>query len=276
MSPPAERGDYVLGTGDAELERLELQHAVWRPHGAEAWCRAGITAGTRVLDVGAGPGYATADLAELVAPTGTVVALERSARFLDHARALCAARGHAGVQFHELDLATDPIPVRGFDAAWVRWVASFLASPALLVEKLARALRPGARLVFHEYADYAAWRFEPRSEPLEEFVRTVMESWRRDGGEPDVAPLLPPLLERSGFELRSVRSHVFRLAPGDPMWRWPTSFVATHLDRLVALGRADRGWSERVRAKLERFERDPEARMHTPEVRELIAVRRFG
>jgi len=32
--------DYVLGTHDAEVERLGLQHRVWTPHTTEAWRRA--------------------------------------------------------------------------------------------------------------------------------------------------------------------------------------------------------------------------------------------
>src|SRR5437867_13080004 len=77
----AER-DYVLGTHDEELARLGLQHRVWRPVVLDCWQRAGITVGKRVLDVGAGPGYATVDLAEIVGPPGEVVALERSNKFV--------------------------------------------------------------------------------------------------------------------------------------------------------------------------------------------------
>src|SRR5437879_5628265 len=47
----AER-DYVLGTHDDEIDRLGLQHLVWRPWMLDSWRRAGITRGTRVLDVG--------------------------------------------------------------------------------------------------------------------------------------------------------------------------------------------------------------------------------
>jgi SAM-dependent methyltransferase len=91
----AER-DYVLGTHDAELERLGLQHRLWRPRMLDAWRRAGSGAGQTVLDVGAGPGYAALDLAEIVGPTGRVLALERSRRFLGalapHARPRAASR----------------------------------------------------------------------------------------------------------------------------------------------------------------------------------------
>ena len=70
--------DYVLGTNAEEISRLGLQHRVWRPRALDAWRRAGFRAGQVILDIGAGPGYAALDLAEIVGPTGKVIALERS------------------------------------------------------------------------------------------------------------------------------------------------------------------------------------------------------
>jgi len=87
----AER-DYVLGTREEELARLGLQHRVWRPVALDCWQRAGITVGKRVVDLGAGPGYAALDLAEIVGPTGEVVALERSENFVRAMQTTCRAR----------------------------------------------------------------------------------------------------------------------------------------------------------------------------------------
>ena len=70
--------DYVLGTNDEEIQRLALQHRVWRPRALDAWRRAGFTAGQTLLDVGCGPGHATVDLAGIVGPSGRVVAVDRS------------------------------------------------------------------------------------------------------------------------------------------------------------------------------------------------------
>ena len=75
--------DYVLGTHDAEITRLGIQHRVWRPHMLDAWMRAGMTSGSRVIDFGAGPWFGTLDAAEIVGPQGEVVAIERSTNFLD-------------------------------------------------------------------------------------------------------------------------------------------------------------------------------------------------
>src|ERR1044071_5512033 len=120
----AER-DYVLGTHEQELARLGLQHRVWRPVVLDCWQRAGLTVGKRVLDVGAGPGYATVDLGEIVGPTGEVVALERSRNFVDALREMIRTRSYSNVQVHEIDLMTDDLPAGDYDFAWGGWVVSF-------------------------------------------------------------------------------------------------------------------------------------------------------
>src|SRR4029078_4798869 len=125
--------DYVLGTNDEELARLGLQHRVWRPIVLDCWRRARITFCSRIIDLGAGPGYATMDLAELVGPKGEILAIDRSRRFLEFAQNACAARGLTNVQFREADLMKDPIEEANFDATWCRWVASFVSSPPKLI-----------------------------------------------------------------------------------------------------------------------------------------------
>src|SRR5512133_1831811 len=106
---PAEH-ESVLGTHEEELARLGLQHRVWRPVVLDCWQRAGITVGKRVLDLGAGPGYVAIDLAEIVGPTGEVVALERSQNFIRAIQKTCRARSLANVSVHELDLMKDELP----------------------------------------------------------------------------------------------------------------------------------------------------------------------
>src|SRR5437016_13487264 len=135
--------DYVLGTHTEELARLGLQHRVWRPVVLDCWQRAGVTVGKRVLDVGAGPGYATVDLAEIVGPTGEVVALERSQNFIRAMETTCRARSLTNVKIHELDLMTDDLPAGDYDFAWCRWVVSFVDDPPLLIQTIGRVMPKG-------------------------------------------------------------------------------------------------------------------------------------
>ena len=271
MAPAPHERDYVLGTNDLELERLGLQHRVWRPYVLQAWSRAGITIGSRVLDVGAGPGYATVDLADIVGPGGEVVAVERSARFVRHARAVCAQRGLTQARFLEQDLMAEPLPAAGFDAAWCRWVACFVDAPEKLVRGIARALRAGGRVVFHEYGDYESWRLAPRGDELERFVAEVVASWRASGGEPDVGRALPALLRDEGFRVLDVRPLVFVVGPNDYMWRWPAAFVHSGVQRLQELGRVDARFAEDVLTELRDAEQDPTSFMITPLLLEVTA-----
>ncbi len=270
MSSASER-DYVLGTHDAEVRRLAFQHELWRPRVREAWLAAGIGAGSRVLDIGAGPGFASLDLAELAGPLGRVAAVERSRRFIDQLKAACEVRGLAHVDTIELDLMHDAIPVRDFHAAWCRWVACFVSDPALLLARVHQALAPGGTLVLHEYVDYATYRCVPRRAAIEAFVQEVMRSWREHGGEPDIARALPAMLTAAGFRIQSSRPLGFSFRPGDTGWNWPAGFVRTNAPRLVELGRVDQTWADRVLAELDAAEADPGSAFETPLVLEIVA-----
>jgi SAM-dependent methyltransferase len=265
--------DYVLGTHDEELARLGLQHRVWRPVVLDCWHRAGITVGSRVLDVGAGPGYATVDLAEIVGPTGEVVAVERSARYVRATAAACDQRGFRQARVHELDLMTDAIPARDMDAAWCRWVTCFVSSPQTLVAKIAAALKPGGVAIFHEYADYGSWRLAPPRPSHAEFVHEVVTNWRAAGGEPDIALSLAGLLTDAGFTIREAVPRVFCVRPRDHAWQWAASFIEVHLDRLLELGRTDPAWVQAVRDDFRAAQADPRTLMVTPMVLEIIAER---
>jgi len=266
--------DYVLGTHDDEIARLALQHRVWRPRALSAWRRAGFTVGQRILDVGCGPGHASIDLAEVVGPTGRVIAVDRSRRFLDALEAVCRERRIENIETRETDLDEASLPAIGADGAWARWVFAFVKRPRDLLAGIAAALRPGGVFVVHEYFDYSTWRVAPRSEDHEDFVRVVMESWRASGGEPDIGLDLPIWLGELGFVTKSLRPIIDVVPASDFIWQWPKAFIEVGLRRLVDLGRLA---PDRARAMSKAFaacEAAPGTLMITPAVLEIIAVRR--
>jgi protein-L-isoaspartate O-methyltransferase len=266
--------DYFLGTHDEELLRLGLQHRVWRPTVLECWRRAGVGPGARVLDVGAGPGYAAADLAEIVGPEGEVVAVERSRRFVAAGRAMLASHGFGNVRYHEIDLMVDALPATGFDASWCRWVACFVSSPTMLIDKIAAAVRPGGVAIFHEYVRYDTFRISTAGPRMDEFVRQVEQGWRAAGGEPNVAPAVVALLQERGFSIRDAIPRVFCARPGDEAWQWPASFVDIHLKHQLELGRIQSAWADAVRAELAEAEQRAASLMITPMVLEIVAEKR--
>lgn len=266
--------DYVLGTHDAEIARLGLQHRVWRPRASDAWRRAGFTLGQTLLDVGCGPGYATLDLAEIVGPGGRVVAMDRSRRFLDTLEAAARLRRLENIETHELDLDQQDLPVVRADGAWSRWIYAFVHDPRRLLERTARVLRPQGTIVMHEYVDYRAWRLSPRNPTFEAFVDEVVASWRASGGEPDIGLDLPRWLEELGFELLELKPITEIARPGDFLWEWPKIFVEVGLQRLVDLGRLDAARAQAMRQAFADTEATPGAFLATPTVIEIIARKR--
>src|SRR3954465_11040678 len=269
----ANEKDYVLGTHDEEVARLGLQHRVWRPVASDCWRRAGITIGSRVFDVGAGPGYAAIDLAGNGGPTGEILAFERSARFLEVARRACSARGLSQVRFREADLMEEEIGELNFDFAWCRWVASFVSSPAKLIRNIAGALRVGGAAMFHEYSHYETFQFAPRRPALESFSEKVMVSWRNAGGEPNVAVEFPALLHEAGLEIVEANPRVVTISPKSYTWQWPASFIEINLARLRDLGHATEEWTNSVRREFQEAEADPRTLFTTPLFLEVIARR---
>ena len=261
--------DYVLGTGDEELARLGLQHRVWRAAALDCWQKAGVTVGSRVLDLGAGPGYAATDLAEIVGPAGKVVALERSHKFVE---ALRSRSRHLGnVEIHELDLMSDELPGGPYDFSWCRWVTSFVTDPALLVAKLARVMRRGGVAMFHEYAHYLTWRFIPRLATQERFAEEVTASWAAAGGKADIALALPAYLEQNGFSIRSATPRIYCVGPADHMWQWPISFIGIGLARLQELGRIDAAFADQVLQDVTEAGKNADSLVITPLVLEILA-----
>lgn len=267
----AESGDYVLGTHEEELQRLGLQHRVWRPTVLECWRKAGVTTGKRVLDVGAGPGYAAVDLAEIVGQGGEVMAVERSPNFVRALQQTIRDRHLEQIRVQQLDLMTDDLPGGEYDFSWCRWVVCFVSDPALLVRKIARAMRPGGRSIFHEYAHYNTWRYLPPLTRQEEFRRHVVTTWRESGGDPDTAAILPDLLDKNGFAIRTVQPHIFAVRPADYFWQWPATFIDVYLPRLQETGCIDQAFVDAFRRDMAEAEKSAAAVMITPLVLEIVA-----
>ncbi|HET6761205.1 MAG TPA: hypothetical protein VFH13_03855, partial [Gemmatimonadaceae bacterium] len=114
----------------------------------------------------------------------------------------------------------------------------------------------------------------PRRPDFEDFVQIVMKSWRENGGEPDIALDLMSWLPAEGFEIQELRPIVDVVSPADFIWQWPSTFVEVGLARLVRLGHIPAEGAAAVRDIFHAAEKDPNSRLVTPGVLEIIA-RRF-
>jgi SAM-dependent methyltransferase len=269
-----EEREYVLGTGDDELERLGFQHTVWSGYAARAWETAGFGPGQRLLDVGCGPGYAALDLARLVGPAGHVHGVDLSERFIGALRREVEARGVRNVTAEVADVAAGGVPAESFDGAYARWVLCFVPDPEAVVRQVARALRPGGAFVVQDYSHYGAVQVAPEHPSLQRIFPAIVRAWRERGGDPNVGAALPAMMERCGLRVAHLRpiSRIGR--PGTAMWRWPRSFFDNFLPALVQAGLLSAEEHAEFDARWAEWERLPGAFFVSPPMVEVVGVRR--
>lgn len=114
---------------------------------------AAITATDTVLDVGCGAGQVTRDAARR-ATAGSALGVDLSARLLDLARRTAAAQGVTNAAFRQADAQTHPFDPGSFDVAVSRHGSMFFGDPPAAFVNIARALRPGGRLVLLTWQGY--------------------------------------------------------------------------------------------------------------------------
>ncbi|RIQ29638.1 class I SAM-dependent methyltransferase [Jiangella rhizosphaerae] len=115
----------------------------------------GIGRADRVLDVGCGSGRTTRDAARTAAD-GHVLGVDVSKARIDEARELAAAEGLRNVAFDVADAQTRPFPAAAFDLVMSRFGTMFFTDPAAAFGNLARATKPGGRLVMMVWRERAA------------------------------------------------------------------------------------------------------------------------
>ena len=167
----------------------------------------------------------------------------------------------------------EPLPLAGqWDGAWCRWLAMFLPRLDPLLELMQQALRPGGRLVMHEYVRWDTFSLHPHGRALERFVQRCIEHWRRHGGDPDVASRLPALLEARGFRLSHCRSLMACSRSDDPKALWLQDFLASYPHQLIQAGAWSRDDQQTLEAELS-LARTQSSVWITPSLVEMVWVR---
>jgi ubiquinone/menaquinone biosynthesis C-methylase UbiE len=135
--------DYIqildVFDGLAGIQRLK-QAAIER-------CR--LSPGMSVLDVGCGTGLETMRLAKLVAPSGTVIGVDASEKFLSEARRRAASRG-LPIDYRQGDAQQLPFSEKMFDVTRAERLFPYLADPERALIELVRVTKPGGAVALIE------------------------------------------------------------------------------------------------------------------------------
>jgi ubiquinone/menaquinone biosynthesis C-methylase UbiE len=193
---PASR-DYVLGHTEAELKRLTTQARLIDPVTRRFLVSAGIVPGMRVLDVGSGAGDVAILLAAVVGPKGEVIGSDSARAAIEMAEHRIRAGEIPNICF----LHGDPAEMtfeKPFDAVVGRYVLQFMSNPSAALSKLARHVRPGGIIMFHEL-DWDGARSSPRVPTYDRTCAWISRTIDSSLAQSRLGPQLALLYEQAGL-----------------------------------------------------------------------------
>jgi ubiquinone/menaquinone biosynthesis C-methylase UbiE len=107
--------------------------------------------GERVIDVGAGSGVVTRDIARRVGPGGHVLAVDSNLRLMELGRRLAEEQGVGDlIEWREGDARRLPVEDGAFDVVVCATVLAHIPDSEPVVAELMRVLRPGGRIGIFE------------------------------------------------------------------------------------------------------------------------------
>lgn len=198
--------------GDGTGHQLEAMYRIGDVVRRRGLVRSSLAAapGERILDVGCGPGFLSAELHEEVGPAGSVVGIDSSPAMLALAAQRCDRLGN--VTLHPGDAISLPVPDASFDGAVCVQVLEYVADTLAALRELYRALRPGGRVVVWD-VDWATVSWQS-NDPVR--MARVLGAWDEHLTHPSLPRVLAPAMRSAGFQDVMMTAHPFAAAHFDP------------------------------------------------------------
>ncbi len=246
--------EYVLALSDGEVNRYRLMAKRARELEAADWTLAGIVEGATVADIGCGPAAISVELAEVVGPSGRVLAVEKQAQALRQARQMVEQAGVRNVLLRSGDAASTGLESSSVDAAMLRQVLAHNGgAEQAIVDHLATLVRPQG-CVFLVDTDLTAVRGLDVDPELIDLPERYVRFHRGMGNDPSVGLRLAQLLSRAGLEVVQFRAQ-WQILASPPGVR-PPSWAAR--DAMVRAGVASEDDVTRWGAAFERTDARPD------------------
>jgi SAM-dependent methyltransferase len=229
---PAETStpSYLLGSTDAEHQRLIRQAAMLDPITERFLRDAGVGPGQRVLDLGSGLGDVSMLAARLVGHLGEVIGIDNDASIIAKAKDRVVKAGFQNVSFIESEVG-DILNGESFDAIVGRFILQFLPDPGAVVNSLVSSLRPGGALAIQDGCWGPFLQLSAALPIRSECAMLMYQAFQSSGANVDMELVLYKTFQGAGLPPPTMRIEI--PVGGDPgITQWAYDFFCSLLPRM--------------------------------------------
>lgn len=202
---------YTHGHSESVLR----SHSTRTAENSAAYLLDHLTGAEHLLDVGAGPGTISADLAGRVRH---VTATEIGDAELALSRTLAAERGITNMDFAVEDVHALSFADGTFDVVHTHQVLQHVPDPVAALVEMARVTRPGGIVAVRD-SDYHGFRWYPEDPRLDRWMELYQLAARANGGEPDAGRVLLAWAHAAGLDGARASSSTWCYAtPAEREW----------------------------------------------------------
>ncbi|MEZ4779595.1 MAG: methyltransferase domain-containing protein [Flavobacteriaceae bacterium] len=266
----SEYNAYILGTDQIELHRLGIQHQVWASEAHHGWNLAHFNAGQTLLDLGCGPGFCTKELGYIVGSSGKVIGVDKSEAFIQHLSEI-AAKDHLPIEAICIDFNDLQLVPNSLDGMYCRWALAWIPNPEEILKKIYNALKPGGKMVIHEYYDWSTHQIEPNLPHLSKAIKAAYQSFSDMGSNINIGRELPSIFNTLGMPVTHIRTMHKIATVNDLVWQWPKSFYESFFPRLIETGYLQKNDVSFALKDLAVLEKNPGASICCPLMVEVVA-----
>ncbi len=223
--------------------------------------------GLSVLDVGAGPGTITVDLAEIVAP-GRVRGVDAADDVIATAEQLRVERGLTNLSFEVADGYALDAADSSFDVVHAHQVLQHVTRPVDMLREFRRVVAPDGVVAARD-VDYEGVIWYPRVPALDEWIEVYLRVHRGTSGEPAAGRHLKAWAREAGFtDVTSTAALWLFESDEDREW-WGSSWAvravsSAFAEHALALGITDNAGLRRIADGWREWAADPDGWMLMP------------
>lgn len=189
---------YVIQGGTEGKARLSILGRAMNNYSINILLKAGLKSGSKCLDAGCGGGTMTYEMAAIEGSSGFVTGIDHDEEIIRLNNEELKLLNIENVSYRHGEIY-DLTETEEYDIIFARFLLSHLSDPALAIQKMSAALKPGGRLVAED-VQFSGHFCYPANKAFDTYLDWYTKAVTYNGGDAEFGVKLHENLVAAGFQ----------------------------------------------------------------------------